>query len=530
MNFLLRNKTALLQIILLLSVFYLSVAIRAFNFNQPLGRHHEWITAHTLMTLRVWEQGGGPEHFHFSPVYTYDAPGNKHIGALGGVEDAKGDFYYVSYPDFAFLLPYYTFKITGCPVDESSMQLFGLLIHLIIAISFFLLVGEIMQKKVLSEFCLPAWIAFICYLFASGNLWFHQNVYFVDVLMQLFLVWQLYLFVYLYNRKGMVSRTAKIVFALLMFLAVWTEWLGLMLLFVFFIFVCWQWLIKKQKQYFQFAWITALVTMLSLGITFWQYSSVNGATAFIETSLQKYNLRSGMQGEEGSEYGFSLSNPDSYEYLKGHYDKNYLPVINLVTWISLLWMALMVWRRRTGFLASFPFVLLVAVSGVLLHLIVFFNFNVVHDFSTLKGGFIMMLWIVLLVAAILELTRDYRWFHYGIVLSVTALVVFKMFQSYDRYVEHNNLSQLDYYNWNVGSAIRQYAQDDEVVYVNGMIAPECMYYAGRNYQNKPSVKISAEDLTLMHTIEKGIFFRVEDKTVVEIYRFDTAGDSIRVFP
>ena len=207
MNDIKKNRYKLIiQGITLIVIFLFSVQLRSFNLNKPIGRHHEWITAHTLMTLQIWERGGGPEHFHFSPVYTYEEQGNKKIGILGGVEDGKGNFYYVSYPSFGFLVPYYSIKIFGAGFSVLSIQVFGLVLHFIIATVLFILIHLVLNKRIGAEFCFSAWIGYLLYVFSGGNLWFHSNVYFVDVLMQLFFVLLLLLFIIIYKKKASINN------------------------------------------------------------------------------------------------------------------------------------------------------------------------------------------------------------------------------------------------------------------------------------------------------------------------------------
>ncbi|MBK9190197.1 MAG: hypothetical protein IPM77_01175 [Crocinitomicaceae bacterium] len=106
MNFFKQNKYHLIGISAIVVLFFISVSIRQENFSVPLSRHHEWITAHTLITCEIWEKNGGPSAYHFSPVYTYPGEGNIRRKMLGGVVDDKGEVYYVSYPPFSFLFAY----------------------------------------------------------------------------------------------------------------------------------------------------------------------------------------------------------------------------------------------------------------------------------------------------------------------------------------------------------------------------------------------------------------------------------------
>lgn len=517
--------------ITLIVIFLFSVQLRSFNLNKPIGRHHEWITAHTLMTLQIWERGGGPEHFHFSPVYTYEEQGNKKIGILGGVEDGKGNFYYVSYPSFGFLVPYYSIKLVGAGFSVLSIQVFGLVLHFIIAIVFFILIHLVLNKRIGAEFCFSAWIGYLLYTFSGGNLWFHSNVYFVDVLMQLFFVLLLLFFFIIYKKKASINNYFLFTFFLLVYFAILTEWLAVFLCFCFFLFSIYSWLYSKNRYYFKIALVIALATSCSLATTFYQYSSINTSSAFIEASLQKYKLRSGHEGTEGSEYGFSLTNPESYSYLKEHYKRNYLPIIKLLIGMLVLYIGFSFYRKKVFYTSQQMFIVLISFFSLLLHHLIFFNFNAVHDFSTLKTALFIFLIIVFISAEIENFLNDFgksKVIIYNVLVFVS--VFFLLQESFIRYKRDNNLESINYYNFNIGHQIQLQALADEVVYVNGIISPECMYYASRNFASKPNVKISIEDLKLLRTSDKGIFIRTEGDKVLNIYRFTIAGDSTKVDP
>lgn len=521
------NRKMYLQLIMLLLLFMVSAAVRWFNLNQPLGRHHEWVSAHTLLTLKIWERGGGPEHFHFSPVYTFQGAMNKHMGIFRGVKDEKGDYYYVSYPPFAFIAPYYAIKLTGGGFTVFNLQLFSLLIHFLSAVLLFFLLLELRNKKLSRDVFIPAWLAYLLYLFSAGNLWFHANVYFVDAFMQMFVFLQLYVYLRIW-KSDHVSYRSLLALSLVTFLAIYTEWLGLLIAFCFGIALLVKWMRKRNRNLILVALVLLLFSILSLGATFYQYSSIAGAEQFMEESFRKYNLRSGHAGVEGSEHGFSISNPDSYTYLKEHYTKNYHYTLQMSALLFALTLFLFFFYRKAVH-GDVVFLFSVLFCALLLHHLLFFNFNAVHDFSTMK-----------VIAALIILVALFAEYLFGVfdlqqLMVKRALYVLFFFYTahvvygnYLSYCEENSLEKLNLYAVNVGQEIQQKASDDEVVYVDSWITPECMYYAERNYYSAPDIQQALGDMR-KKGIEKGLFFYTRaGTTVTEVYRIFSAGDSLRL--
>ncbi|MBK7668258.1 MAG: hypothetical protein IPJ32_13530 [Sphingobacteriaceae bacterium] len=174
-------------------LFAISIAIRYSNLKSPLTRQQEWQTGHVLTTLSVWEQNGIANHY-FSPVWTFNNPPDKITNSLGGVKDKEGYTYYVSYPPFSFILPYFVFKITGQDASIGGIRIFSLLIHFICALLIFLIVYKFSKKRLSEDYFIPAYVAFCFYVFATGNLWFHGNFYFADSLVHVFVLGSIYVF------------------------------------------------------------------------------------------------------------------------------------------------------------------------------------------------------------------------------------------------------------------------------------------------------------------------------------------------
>jgi len=109
--------------------FVLSIAVRLPNLNRPLSKHHEFCTAITLIPLQNWVDNGAAT-YHYSPSITFEGAANHHIENLTAYPvEADGRFYYLSHPPFAYLLPYFTFKIFGIYPTPLALQVFNLFFH-----------------------------------------------------------------------------------------------------------------------------------------------------------------------------------------------------------------------------------------------------------------------------------------------------------------------------------------------------------------------------------------------------------------
>ena len=208
-------------LLVILAAFMLSVGLRLPLLDRPLSAHHEFCTAITLITLQNWWTDGIAAHAGaptgvfvkeartFLPEHLYDR--NEQALAL----------YYFSHPPLAFDLPYALFVLTGTPPNALGLELFNLFFHLVTALC---LAGTL--NAVLPAGSRAPLYAAVLYLFMPGPLWFHSNAYMGDIFVQNTWVLHLLAAVLLFHRNDPVRRSSVAFFALTLFLAVLTSWLG----------------------------------------------------------------------------------------------------------------------------------------------------------------------------------------------------------------------------------------------------------------------------------------------------------------
>jgi hypothetical protein len=510
-----KKSIFLFNALLLFLIFGISVYLRKDNLNKPAG----WVSAHTLITLDIWDKEGIAHH-HFSPVYTYTHPADKNIPFLGGVVDKNGNGYYVSYPPFAFLLPYFVFKLLGVTASSFALNVFGVCIHFICALLLILIIYQEAGKSLTRDFFLPAFLAFAVYSLAQGNLWFHTNLYFCDMLVLLFFLSGIYFYRRMFGEDA--GRINRLMLALSIFFAVYTEWLGIFLAVVLLSFEAMNMYRAKRLQP-KLMLAIVLPTILALGLTFVQYSSVAGAKAFIDASRQKYLLRSGLDGEDGSEYGFSLNNPKSYAVLHDHYDLNYFSITNLLCWLLAFYLILCLFKKEYFFTRSQLVLLLLLAAPVVLHNLVFFNFNVVHDLGTLKTSVLFAFLIALITSRFLDFSKTYSpkiFLASGILL--VMLVGLKLYESSVHYQEKYSSDQGEGIYERFGTFIRQTAPAQPTLFTNAIVVPELVFQAKRNlvYAEKN------EDVILALKSMKrkdALFYQLENGVPGSVIGLDSSG-------
>ncbi len=367
-------------------IFTMSVVLRWDYINRPLtNHHHTWLSGHVLLTLDIWNEEGACK-FNYTPVYTYNNPGDLYNNQLGGMPDSTGRHYYVSYPPFCFIAPYAVMKATGSSPSGNFITWFNLMISLGCCIFILLIVYEVFNRDWRTEIVWVAHLGTIVYLFTPVSLWFHANVYFADMLVQLLWIAGIY-FMIRYLKSSRLIYAGILV--LLVFLATYTEWLGLFAGGIISLIV----LIhqsNRQGVYVYLACTGAII--LALGMFFYQYSGIDDFGALFKTLSDKYAVRSGM-GE--TEEQFKVSTGLGWKRFNEVYNYGHEPLLKLFGWVAGLSTILWIAARNFKVNRWLIYVALLVVLPIAVHHVVFFNFTTSHDFSTLKGTTLLAVGVAL---------------------------------------------------------------------------------------------------------------------------------------
>ncbi|HRD37554.1 MAG TPA: hypothetical protein PLC65_02880, partial [Bacteroidia bacterium] len=462
----------------------MSVIIRTENLSAPAGRHHEWLTGHVLSTISIFEKNGVAQHY-FSPVITFNAKAEQNLIKQQTFRDKNYYAYYTSYPPFCFIFPYLIFKATGFKVSLIGIRIISLLIHLGCGLLIFFIINLMFKKNISSDIFLPAIIGFTSYTFAAGNLWFHANVYFADMLVHVFILLSIYLLIKIIEEPEKNVGKRALLLIVITFFGVYTEYLALFVAFFTgaFFFI----LFFRKKVFLKYILVLAIASVSALGLTVFQYTQIAGFEELKQKTTEKYAQRSG-HNKEQAEAGFSFGTSVSTNRFFSHYETNYKDLLDYV-WltfyiVAFLLLAFLFHQRikiEPSHLIAFGTIFL----SICVHHLVFFNFTVVHDFSTLKSSILFTLFIGYTIGLLFQYFSSQ-----ALLLNTTFILITGWFvhKSLNSYYATNQQDKGSHYQKIIGQTVKQYSTEEEVIFTNIFTTPVIWWYGQRGILEINSVE------------------------------------------
>lgn len=495
-----------INLVILLVIFLISIIIRFPNLNRPLSFHHEWLTSFSLRVISIFYDNGAYK-YNFNPVTTYDGAANKNIDNTSTLlmpKDAQGDYFYISYPPFAFLSPYFIFKLISIQPTVLGIQIFNLFFHFISAFFIFLIVS-LFNKKGDKSINWPAILGFAIYTFLPLNLWFHSNIYMAEIFVQPLFIIEIYLFL-----KILFSESIKNYYYWLLgiinFLIIYTEWLGVLLAGTVGLYLLFK---IKDKKYRKILYIITATSVSSLLLTVYQYSMIAGFKNLLIFYKDKYNLRGGFS--ELSPAGTRILEPAAWLRLAQTY------IIELFPFYLILLSSLYILFKKFKKILSDHKLLLtmyIIIVPIMLHHLIFFSGTVIHDFFLLKDSVYIAIFGALICQYFFGSMNKRSKF-----LIFSAVVIVGAFSSVMVYNQYNSTYSNRYKN--IGEKIKQTAEKDEIAFMKFDdaeikqidIIPQYIIYAQRNvalWQNNDQ----ADELIKLNKLTKGVVFTIDSNYMI----------------
>ncbi len=504
-------------LLVLPALFALSVAVRIPQLQQPLHMVNEWLTAHVLTTLTIWDTGG-ISTYGYNPVYTFDNDADRHIQSLtSGIADKEGNYYYVSYPPLTFLLPYAVFSMLGVGPSLIAIKVFSLAIHAVTAWLIYALIASLYGIRVKDGVFPPALIACSMYLFMPIALKYHTSVYFADMLVQPIWIASIWFAFQLFERDKIGSYLYLAGYGLTSLLAIYTEWLGVFSAFTLFVLAIFR--LRSDTRYVRFLLVAAGGTIIAIGLTIAQYSTIAGLDSFLDASIERFTVRSGVDANMGT----PISRPIYHILIFLNYWYSYYPIIGLVAFLFLFCIA----TYRGGQLTrkdKHLFMIIALGVPVLLHHIIFFDFSFEHEFSQLKAGVLFCYLSAALYhrgrfSVMPGLHRFYNGMVTGIALFMLILSVYNYYQlletkdprlQLETAIMVNNTSSKNetLYFTGVDRATRLVAYREDYKVVSAHVN----YYAGRN------IHFATDSLAIIDHMKR---FNVDNAVVYTVSKDDS---------
>jgi len=526
MNFFKRNIWHLSGFAILIALFSVSLIVRKEDLKTDLGRHHEWITAHALITMEIWDKNGGPSAFGFNPIYTYPDGYVFPRRSLGGVTDENGWNYYVSYPPFAFIFGYYATQILGGP-DVGSIRTLNLIIHFLCGLLLYLIFAEILGRNGRYKFNIPGLLAAGIYFLSAGTLWAHSMLFFVDTVAQLWVIFLIYLSLKLF-RKTNTHWPLLIGIFVVSFLASYTEWIGIFIAFfggIAFLFV---WFKQRKKQFLYAFLLLGLSSSLALGITVTQYSSISGWDDLKKSSLQKYEERGG-HVTDNPRIIYHSDNPETFQMIRKVFDRQYLMAEQMFFYTGLLFLVVLirpVMRKKITDASTLAVIITVPMLAMLLHYLLFLNFNALHDFSAIKFGLMLSLATGVICHLILSAVDDMK-IKVAVGVGFAILFTLNSIDSVRRFHEKYPVSELNQ-QWLIScQKIRELQKPDNAIFIDKFFLPEASLHIKRDYFPAYD-SLLVNDLMLGWHIPKAQYFIHEGSQLAEIREYEVIDKAVKL--
>ena len=360
--------------ITLLAFFSVSIVVRQSFINNTVN-NYDHCDFFLLTTFENWQERGIAD-CHFSPIQTNNNPGDKHVAYYTRLESASGDNYFVSFPPFSFLFAYGVFEVSHITPSKISIQVLNLALHFVSAFFIYIIVFRKYRKEESVVIHTPSLFAFSAYLFIPILLYEHLDIYFPELLGQVFWIGTLY-FSFRWFEKLQRRKIDVLLISLFIFFMCYTEWIG-----IFFVVVL-LWVLRKnkfieQREKRQLAKGVILSSIAALALTLVQYGSIAGLPKLFKAFALRYAERSGILNSEHSDMGLNYATAESY----ARFFESLHSVLMPFGYLLLLGVCVAIYklgldRLRLFIKANTNLVGLALLPGII-HLLVFFNSSVVH--------------------------------------------------------------------------------------------------------------------------------------------------------
>ena len=267
-----------------LAVIILSCILRPHLLNSNLA-DDEWHNATVLRHLQIWDKVS-PWGYKFNPSVTYPGAANKFIDNHASLEkdfsiysDNKNNYYYISYPQFGYIMPYLFFKTLFLKPNAIGLRVFGILIQMCIALFICTILYNI-TKEIKVGF-----VGFMSFMLLPITQYYYAYNYMSDMLVPLFYLSTVYFFLKIVSEEKVTSLT-KLFLILSLILTIYTEYIGIFLAGVIFLYT----LKMKNQNYKKFIiWTCILVPILTMSLVVYQYLLVGSFDSFFAVIFDRYS-------------------------------------------------------------------------------------------------------------------------------------------------------------------------------------------------------------------------------------------------
>ena len=503
---------------MLFGIFLLSVLVRLPQLNRPLSKHHEFCTAISLRVMQIWYDNG-IENYGYNPVMTFNTPADKFINnsanQSGRMIDKQGNYYYVSHPPFAYYFPFFFFKLLHIRPDVLPLQILNMLFHFISGLFVYFTVCLLSFNRARSLPYRSAVVAFAIYMFMPVTLWFQGNVYMSDMAVHLLFIIGVYTALKMIIRRRFYSPKYIFFYCLTLALMIYTSWLGVF--FAFGVLVYSLLHVRGELKGFRvLIWSTLIILLVMLRLIVYQYSQINGVSAYVEEMMGRYIIRGSLEETDQGLWHFMFSYLWLVKTLIYNYVMHYIVIYAAIG--AFMWLAISRKKLKIVFSENgYRFIWLSVMPVVLLH-VFFLNYSV-QDFSALYAS----LFFSVLAGILYDKVKKSGAIPIRTMQVSLVAVLLLMVAQYELMNMPNAFSKQQ--QKLMGEKIQNSAGADEVIFSSyELLEPQAIFYAHRNVKY---AKDKAEAIEFLKATNrtKGVFLELRDNKeyvkVVERFSIDS---------
>jgi putative Mn2+ efflux pump MntP len=316
---------------------------------------------------------------------------------------------------------------------------------------------------------------------------------------------------------------------ILTFFGVYTEWLALFVAFYMGLFF----FIKafKNKLYFKHVSVLFSACVLAVGISVCQYSAIAGFEPLKERTVEKYVERSGMY-KKHAQAGFAYGTKKATNKFFLNYESNYNSLLQYAWYMLFAAIALLLadlFNRELKIPASHLLLFCIVLLSIITHHLLFYNFTVLHDFSTLKSA----IFFTLFIGYVIGVLFNYFDTKYSVFVSVffTCVTAWFIYRSVQDYKALNKKDPDSVHQKVVGRVMAENGKTDEVMFTNADVTPYLWFYSQRGSIWAGNLKDCIDYLKIAEQ-QKGLFVKFENKNAnlyISATQINVDGNSNEVY-
>lgn len=289
-----KKRRSPLLIFFLLIMFALSIVLRLWQYDDKNNYVNIDASYHMLLTIESMKENPISTH-KLLPIVTLGNDDDKYIPWGATIPDNNGNYFYTSFPQLGFVVPWVIFSIFHLPLTINSLMGLSLCIYFFACIACFIFAIRVLKScGVNNKFNeIAATILTLIYMFNNEAFYSHGVIYWSQSLYQLFWLIQLIIFSCIMDEKiiGKHNKAVLISFFIISFVCPATEWTGYIANFGIFAVLIYKFIKNKEKIYKTSIIIIAVGTMLAFLWFALSFLAINNMHTIIAVINSRFSAR-----------------------------------------------------------------------------------------------------------------------------------------------------------------------------------------------------------------------------------------------